>query len=234
MKMFYIATICCLLATVAWAAEPGQVPLDTDPAADTTEPEKSARQASMSLGPNYLLLLDRDTRDIVGDLYGGMLSFRYHLLSWISASASVGYLGAYGKQEADVDYVSYRRVSTTSITPMEAGFHAEIRPEKRFNPYLGATAGGMYMAIQQDPENIRSNVPIYYDELRVTTHQWLPTAGGDVGFDVRITEWVGAYASGFYRWSATTTIRTELPGAQRKDELAFSHAGGAAGIWVYF
>ena len=193
-----------------------------------------ARRFSLGLGPTYAFVTDDDTREIVGPLYGALVTFKYHLIEWVSVSATSGYLRGYQKQDVRLDYATYRRVSTTSATPALVGFQAEILPRGRVNPFVGGSVGGMYLALLQDPEDIRSNVPLYYDELQTTLHQWLFVGGADLGLDVRISEWAGVFASGYYRRTGTTKIHVEIPGAARHDELDLAQAGGTAGLWVYF
>jgi hypothetical protein len=209
--------------------------METPPEAGDAElAEPWTRNASLLVAPAYLNLLDGDTRAMLGDLYGGALTFKYHLIPWFATTASVGYLVGNGKQDVDLDYASYRRLSFTSVTPVEVGFFAEILPRGRVNPFIGAVAGGMYLAVQQSPEDIESNVPIAYDELDATAHAWLPTAGGKIGLDVRVTDWVGLGAAAAYRWTGGTKIHLEIPGVRRTYELQFFNVGIEVGLFVYF
>lgn len=200
----------------------------------TPQDSGEARQYSFHLGPSLFFILDEQTRETLGSLYGGELGMKAHLVPWLGVSLRSGYLIGYEKQENDLDYVAYESASSTSFTPVEVGFHWEILPESRFNPFMGLTAGGAYFAVQQEPEDIVSPIPLYHDELTVSAHQWLSLFGGEMGFDMRFSKWVGAYASGFYRRASTTRIHVEAPNAKRDVDLDLSHAGAGLGIWVYY
>lgn len=200
----------------------------------TAENVSQARQYSFYVGPSLFFIMDEQTREALGSLYGGELGMKAHLIPWLGVSLRSGHLIGYEKQESDLDYIAYESASSTSFTPVEIGVHWEVMPDSLFNPFLGVTAGGAYLAVQQEPENIVSPIPIYHDELTVTSHQWLSLLGGEMGFDMRFSKWVGAYASGFYRRASATQIHIEAPSAKRDIDLDLSHAGAGLGIWVYY
>jgi len=218
-------------APVEAAPEPQPTP---PPVAVETAPAEIVRRAEFYLAPSYGVMFDHDTATSLGNPYGGYFSFRYFLLSHLSVEASVSYMIGYGKQQIDISYVSYTRLSSITVTPFHAALNIEILPHSRFNPYLGIGGGGLYFILRQSPEDVDSGVPIIHDELALEEHRLLPMLVGKVGMDVRLTEFFGVGAEVLYRYCPPMDYRIEIPEASREDRVELSHLAFTLGISVYY
>jgi outer membrane protein W len=204
------------------------------PSAPEAAPAEIVRRAESYLAPSYGLVFDHDTTASLGNPYGGYFSFRYFLLSHLSVEASVSYMIGYQKQNIDISYVSYTRLSSITVTPFHAAVNIEILPHSRFNPYLGIGGGGLYFILRQSPEDVDSGVPIMHDELALEEHRLLPMLVGKVGMDVRLTEYFGVGAEVLYRYCPFADYRIEIPEASRHDQVQLSHLAFTLGISVYY
>lgn len=212
------------------AEEGGEVVVATPESA----PKPFVRRASFQLAPTLYYPLAEETFDAFGYLYGGTLGFKYHPIPWLAVSLQSGYLMGYYKQDAALGYASYRRINTATATPLLAGVYAEILPRYRVNPFIGAIGGTIYLSYRMEPEDIDSPIPLKHDELTVNGHDWLAVYGGEVGLDVRITDWVGVFLVGRYQFASATEYRLEIPRASKETRLEMSHGGAAAGLIVYY
>ena len=212
------------------ADEGGGVVVATPEAA----PKPFVRRASFQLAPTLYYPLAEETFDAFGYLYGGTLGFKYHPIPWLAVSLQSGYLMGYCKQDASLGYAKYRRITSATASPLLAGVYAEILPSSRVNPFIGAVGGTIYLSYRMEPEDIDSPIPLHHDELTVTKQNWLAVYGGEVGLDVRITDWVGVFLVGRYQFASATDYRLEIPRASDETRLEMSHGGAAVGLIVYY
>jgi opacity protein-like surface antigen len=244
------------VAAVAWAQAPTAPPAAPAPGAGTVAeeeaqssagpvaegaaPEPSAmRWISFSLDAEADCFLDRQTRTVLGPVvYGAGLQLEYRPTPWFGISGNVAYLVGEAKSDAALQGATYRatfrRLADVTMTPVNLGLHANLLPGGRANPYIGATVGGVYLATHLEPQQIRSPIPLNYDELNLNIRQWLPAFGGEVGVDVRITTWFGVFVTGFYRYVGVANAPYSIPGASATVRLPLSDAGARLGLIAYY
>ena len=138
------------------------------------------------------------------------------------------------KLKNDLNYVTYERASTTSLTPFHLAAHLEIMPDARFNPYIGFGGGGLYMVMYQDPESVDSAVPISNDELSVTIHSLQTMLIAKIGAEMRISEFIGVGLEAAYRYCTPTSYKIEIPDVTRSYDLDLSHIAVHFGMTVYY
>ncbi len=221
--------VCCL---PGWAAadEPGGEVVGETPAAQ----DDPARHVVLTVAPSYLGLLDGDTVDLLGPIYGGVVAVRYCPWKYLSAEIGVGYLIGYEKRDHEFAYVRYTRLTNSTFTPFYAAVNFEMRPQATINPYVGLAAGGLYLTFHQSPEDVDSDIPLDKDELSVTEQHTLPLLAGKAGLDVRLTENVGLFLEAAYRYTGAVSYELRIPRAKDETELTADHLTGALGIAVYY
>jgi hypothetical protein len=213
----------------AKSAEPQ--PAETAPAG----PPDLTRVASFNLGPSAFHPFDRETRDELGAvLYGGEITLKFHPIPWLSTSFAVGYLAGYQKRGETIGYARYTRVTTTALAPTTLGLCAELLPRAIVNPYLGVGGGATYLALREEPQDVRSPIPLRHDELVANAHQWLGTVEARAGFDVRLSEWAGLFVEGYGRWLPGVRTRVTIPDARSEQDLRLTHAGATIGVTAYY
>ncbi|HPQ70954.1 MAG TPA: hypothetical protein PKW95_17645 [bacterium] len=225
----FLFVVCCL---PAWAAadEPGEESVAATPPAA----EDPARHVVLTVAPSYAWLLDGDTADLLGPIYGGTVALRYCPWKHLSAEIGVGYLIGYEKLDHEFAYVRYTRLTNSTFTPFYAAVNFEMRPQATVNPYVGLAAGGLYLTFHQAPEDVDSDIPLDKDELSITEQHTLPLLAGKAGLDVRLTENVGFFAEATYRYTGAITYDLRIPRAKDETELVADHLAGALGIAVYY
>jgi len=226
---FLLFVVCCLPISAA-ADEPAEETVEATPATM----DDGARRVVFTVAPSYARLLDGDTNDLLGPIYGGMVALRYCPWQHLSVELGVGYLIGYEKLDHEFAYVRYTRLTNSTFTPFYAAVNFEMRPQAKVNPYVGLAAGGLYLTFHQAPEDVDSDIPLAKDELSITEQHTLPLLAGKAGLNVRLTRDVGLFFEAAYRYTGAIAYELRIPRAKDETELTTDHLAGALGIAVYY